>query len=90
MLGLALSPLVGLAGSSESGVLDESVFVWGHDDPRLDDRSRPDLIEWTWVVRREPWFYLRLSGLTLLRVLRKGLELDSCLSMTASRAYVSR
>ena len=28
MLGLALSPLVGLAGSSESGVLDESVFVW--------------------------------------------------------------
>ncbi len=28
VLGLALSPLVGLAGSSESGVLDESVFVW--------------------------------------------------------------
>ena len=29
------------------------------------------------------------AGLTLLRVLRKGLELDSCLGKTASRAYVS-
>jgi hypothetical protein len=27
VLGLALSPLVGLVGSSESGVLDELVFV---------------------------------------------------------------
>ncbi len=61
VLDLALSPpLVGMTGSSESGVLDESVFVsammilvW------MIDPS--DLIEWTWVVRREPWFYLRLS-----------------------------
>ncbi len=60
-LDLALSPLVGIAGSSGSGVLDESVFVsammilaW------MIDPS--DLIEWTWVVRREPWFYLRLSS----------------------------
>src|SRR5882672_3926580 len=38
---------------------------------------------------RKPWFYLRLgpeAGLTLVRVLRRGLELGECLGSTADRA----
>ena len=38
---------------------------------------------------RKPWFYLRLgveAGLTLVRVLRRGLELGECLGLTADRA----
>ena len=91
MLGLALGPLVGLAGSSESGVLDESVFVsavmilaWIID---------PSGLDWVDLGRTTRTMVLSETqpgaGLTLLRVLRKGLELDSCLGMTASRAYVS-
>src|SRR5882724_908217 len=37
---------------------------------------------------RKPWFYLRLgpeAGLTLVRVLRRGLELGECLGSTALR-----
>ncbi len=45
------------------------------------------------VARGEPWFYLRLgkwsAGLTLIRVLRGCLWLESCLGVTDGRANVS-
>src|SRR3970040_1346648 len=44
-----------------------------------------DVVRSARVARREPWFYLRLgtpAGLTLLRVLREGLWLGTCLGVT--------
>jgi len=93
VLGLALSPpLVGMTGSSESGVLDGSVFLsammvlaWMIDPSGLDGVELGRTTRTMVLSETQP-----RAGLTLLRVLRKGLELESCLGMTASRAYVSR
>ena len=80
-----------MTGSSESGVLDESVFAsvmiilaWMIDPSGLDGVDLGRTTRTMVLSETQP-----RAGLTLLRVLRKGLELDPCLGMTASRAYVS-
>ena len=81
-----------MTGSSESGVLGGPVFVsammilaWVIDPSGLDGVDLGRTTRTMVLSETQP----PRAGLTLLRVLRKGLELGSCLGMTASRAYVS-
>ncbi len=72
-------------------MLDESVFLsamkilaWMIDPSGLDGVDLGRTTRTMVLSETQPG-----AGLTLLRVLREGLELDSCLGETGSLAYVS-